>query len=73
MEWPMEEDVEEVDAEMDVGEVPPTGDLAPERAPALLAAMLAMAGIWVGGKDDQVAGPGVSSRARGKAPTTQAE
>ena len=30
----MEEDVEEVDTEMDVGEVPPTGDLAPEQAPA---------------------------------------
>ena len=30
----MEEDVEEADAEMDVGEVPPTGVLAPEQAPA---------------------------------------
>ena len=29
----MEEDVEEVDKEMDVGEAPPTGDLAPEQAP----------------------------------------
>ena len=26
MEGPMEEDVEEADAEMDVGEAPPTGD-----------------------------------------------
>ena len=29
----MEEDVEEVDKEMDMGEVPPTGDLAPEQVP----------------------------------------
>ena len=61
----MEEDVEEADAEMDVGEAPPTGDLVPEQAPALPATMLAMAGIWAGGQDDQVAsrasarGPGV--------------
>ena len=46
MEGPMEEDVEEADVEMDVGEVPPTGDLAPGQARALLATMLAMAGIW---------------------------
>ena len=31
----MEEDVEEVDKEMDVGEAPPTRDLAPEQSPAL--------------------------------------
>ena len=30
MEGPMEEDVEEVDEEMDMGEVPPTGDSVPE-------------------------------------------
>ena len=30
MKGPMEEDVEEADAEMDMGEVPPTGDLVPE-------------------------------------------
>ena len=41
----MEEDVEEADAEMDVGEAPPTGDSAPEQAPAPPATMLAMAGI----------------------------
>ena len=69
----MEEDVEEADAEIDVGEVPPTGDLAPELAPVLLETMLAMAGIWVGGQDDQVAELGVSSRAWGKSPTIQAE
>ena len=28
----MEEDVQEADAEMDVGEAPPTGDLAPKQA-----------------------------------------
>ena len=64
----MEEDVEEVDAEMDMGEAPPTRNSAPEQAPALLATMLAMAGIWAGGPSGQVAEPGVSSRARGKAP-----
>ena len=37
MEGPMEEDVEQADAEMDVGEVPPTEDLAPKQAPAPLA------------------------------------
>ena len=73
MEGPMEEDVEEVDAEIDLGEAPPTGDSAPEQAPAPLATMLATAGIWVGGQDEQVAGPGVSSRAQGKAPAGQAE
>ena len=32
----MEEDVEEVDKEMDVGEVPPTGESVPEQALAPL-------------------------------------
>ena len=73
MEGPMEEDVEEADTEMDLGEAPPTGDSVPEQASAPLATMLVMAGIWAGGQDDQVAGPGVSLRARGKAPTGQAE
>ena len=35
MEGQMEEDVEEVDKEMDVGEVPPIRDLAPEQVPVL--------------------------------------
>ena len=73
MEGPMEEDVEEVDTEMDMGEVPPTGVLVPEQAPAPPATMLAMAGIWAGGPSGQVAEPGVSSRAWGKAPAGQAE
>ena len=73
MEGPMEEDVEEADAEMDVGEVPPTGDLVLEQAPAPPVTMLVMAGIWAGGQGDQVAKPGVSSRAWGKMPTVQAE
>ena len=34
VEGPMEEDVEEVDEEMDMGEVPPIGDSMPEQAPA---------------------------------------
>ena len=73
MERPMEEDVEEADAEIDVGEVPPTGDLAPEQVLVPPETLLAMAGIWVGGQDDQVAGLGISLRARGKAPARQVE
>ena len=73
MEGPMEEDVEEADAKIDVGEAPPTGVLVPEEAPALLATMLGIAGIWAGGPSGQVAEPGISSRAQGKAPAKQAE
>ena len=73
MKGPMEEDVEEVDAEMDVGKAPPTGVSAPEQAPAPPTTMLAMAGIWAGGPSGQVAEPGVSPRARGKVPARQAE
>ena len=69
----MEEDVEEVDAEMDVGEAPPTGVSAPEQVPALLATMLVTAGIWAGGPSGQVAEPGISSRAWGNVPAAQAE
>ena len=73
MEGTMEEDVKEANAGMDVGEAPLTGDLAPGQALAAPATMLAMAGIWASGQDDQVAGLGISSRAWGKAPTRQAE
>ena len=73
MEGPMEEDVEEADMEMDIGEAPPSGVLAPEQAPAPPATMLAMAGIWVGGPSGQVTKPCISSRAWGKVPTRQAE
>ena len=73
MEGPMEEDVEEVDAEMDVGEAPPTGVSVPEGAPAPPATMLVTAGIWAGGPSGQAAEPGVSSRARGKAPARRVE
>ena len=69
----MDEDVEEVDADMNVGEAPPTGVSAAEEAPALPAMMLAMAGIWAGGSSGQAAEPGVSSRAQGKVPAGQAE
>ena len=69
----MEEDVEEVDAEIDVGEAPLTGVSVPEEVPAPPATMLAMAGIWAGGPSGQAAEPGISSRARGKAPARQAE
>ena len=73
MEEPMEEDVEEVDAEMDMGEAPPTGVSAPKQAPAPPASMLVMAGIWVGGPSGQVAKPGISSGAWVKVPTGQGE
>ena len=56
-----------------MGEAPPTGVSAPEQAPALPATMLAMAGIWAGGPSGQAAEPGISLRARGKAPARQAE
>ena len=69
----MEEDVEEVDKEMDIGEVPPIGVLAPEQALALLETLLVMAEIWVGGQGEQVAGPAVSLRAWDKAPAIQVE
>ena len=46
----MEEDVEEANAEMDMGEAPPTGVLVPEQVPAPPATMLAMAGIWTDGQ-----------------------
>ena len=73
MEGPMEEDVEEADTEMDMGEAPPTGVLAPEQVPVLPMTILAMAGIWAGGPGGQVAELGISSRAWGKVPARQAE
>ena len=71
----MKEDVEEVDEEMDVGEAPPTRDLAPEQALAPPATVLAASGIWAGGPSGQVAGqgPAISSRAQDKVPAVQAE
>ena len=71
----MEADEEEADKEMDVGEVPPTGYLAPEQVPVPPATLLAVARIWAGGPGDQVAGqgPATSLRARGKAPAIQVE
>ena len=70
---PIEEDVEEADAEMDVGEAPPTGDSVPEQALVPPVTMLVMTGIWAGGPSGRAAEPGISSRARGKAPAGQAE
>ena len=72
MEGPMEEDVEEADTEIDVGEAPPTGFSPRKQALALPETMLAMAGIWAGGPSGQAAELGISSRARGKAPARQA-
>ena len=53
--------------------MPPTGDLASKQVPAPPETMLAMASIWAGGQDDQVAKPGISSRAQGKVPAGQVE
>ena len=57
VEGQMEEDVEEVDKEIDVGEAPPTRESAAKQAPALLATLLVTAETWAGGRGDQVAGP----------------
>ena len=71
----MEEDVEEVDEEMDMGEAPPNRDSAPEQVPAPPATLLVVSGIWAGGSGDQLIrqGPAASSRAQGKAPAIRAE
>ena len=69
----MEEDVQEAEVEMDMGEVPPNGVSVPEQAPAPPAIMLVMAGIWAGGSSGQAAKLGICSRARGKVPARQAE
>ena len=57
---------------MDGGEAPPNGVSVPKQALVPPATMLVMAGIWVGGPSGQVAEPGISSKARGKAPAGQA-
>ena len=49
MEGPMEEDVDEVDEEMDMGEAPPTRESASEQALAPPVTLLVIAGIWAGG------------------------
>ena len=49
MEGPMEEDVEEADKEMDVGEAPPTRELVPEQAPVPPATLLVQHGWNLGG------------------------
>ena len=61
----MEEDVEEADEEMDVGEVPLTRDSVQEQALAPMATLLVMAGIWAGGQGDQVAGQGLGHQLKG--------
>ena len=52
----VEEDVEEVGEDADMGEMPPTEESMPEQVPAPLATLLVAAGIWAGGPSDQVAG-----------------
>ena len=71
----VEADVEEADKEVDVGKAPPTGDSAPEQAPAPWATLSVMPRFWAGGPSDQVARrePATSMRARGKVPAIQAE
>ena len=71
----VEADVEEADKEADMGEAPPTGDLAPEQAPAPWATLPAAPRFWAGGLSDQVAWrePATSLRAWGKAPAIQAK
>ena len=54
---PMEEE-EEVDKEVNMGEVPPTRDSVPEQAPAPLVTLLVVAGIWVGGQVTRWLGKG---------------
>ena len=43
----MEEDVEEVDKEIDIGEVPPTRDLVTEQAPNLSTASDFAGNSWI--------------------------
>ena len=64
MEEPIEEDVEEEDKEIDVGDAPPNGDLALEQAPAPLATLLAVARVWAGGPANQVASQGLGASLR---------
>ena len=73
VEEPMEE--EEVGEKADMGEVPPTRDSVPERAPVPQVTLPAAARFWAGVPSNQVAGKGLatSSRAWGKVPTVQAE
>ena len=54
------EEEKEVGKEVDMGEVPPIGDLLPEQALAPWATLPVAARFWVGGPSDQVArrGPG---------------
>ena len=67
--------MEEADKEVDMGEAPPTGDSVPEQATVPWVTLPAVAGFWVGGPSDQVAGrePATSLRAWGKVPTIQVE
>ena len=46
---PIEEDEKEVDEEVDVGEVPPTGDLLPKQVAAPRATLPVPPGFWVVG------------------------
>ena len=71
----VEADVEEVDKEVDVGEVPPTGDSVAEQVLLPWATLPAAPRFWVGGPSDQVDGrePAWSLRAQNKAPAIQVE
>ena len=70
---PVEE--EEVGKDADMGEALLTRESAPKQALALPATLPVAARFWLGVPSNQVAGRGlaITSRARGKAPTIQAE
>ena len=68
------EEEEEVDKEVDMGEVPPNGDSVPEQALVPWASLPVAARFWAGAPSDQVArrGSATSSRAWGKVSAIQA-
>ena len=72
---PIEEDEEEVDEEVDMGEGSSTADLVPKQVPASWAAMPVVPGFWAAGPIYQVARKSLTAdlRAQGKVPAIQAE
>ena len=72
---PMEEDEEEVDKELGMGEGSSTADLVPKQVLAPGATMPAVPRFCIADLSDQMASRGLaaSSRAQGKVPTIQAD
>ena len=56
MEEPVEEDIEEEGEDADIGQAPPTEELALKQVPVPPMALLVVGRIWAGGQGDQVAG-----------------